>query len=130
MDAVAHTQLIEQGRPVSESLYELEAELIDQLVGQWYVELPRQRGSIEDLLVSTRLTDLNGEARRLLQASSAVRSSAPWRRQPARSSRSRTMATPMSAGATTAIAPTEPTTIRSSLTRDRASSAIHPMIEG
>ncbi|WP_162249376.1 PAS domain-containing sensor histidine kinase [Pseudolabrys sp. Root1462] len=71
MDAVAHTQLIEQGRPVSESLYELEAELIDQLVGQWYVELPRQRGSIEDLLVSTRLTDLNGEARRLLQASSA-----------------------------------------------------------
>lgn len=71
MDAVAHTQLIEQGRPVSESLYELEAELIDQLVGQWYVELPRQRGSIEDLLVSTRLIDLNGEARRLLQASSA-----------------------------------------------------------
>jgi len=79
MDAVAQTrsgiQFIEQERAFDASPDGPEAELADRLVGRWYVELPRSSKTeilqVEELLVGTSLIDLNGEARRLLQASSA-----------------------------------------------------------
>jgi signal transduction histidine kinase len=78
MDAVAGGfRAIEPERSVGANRNWLEPVLADQLVGRWCVELPSQRHpsakqlSIEELLVGTRLIDLNGEALRLMQAASA-----------------------------------------------------------
>lgn len=78
MDAIAHARrglpFIEQERAADAGSFGPEAELTDQLVGRWYVELPLPHVSrseilaVEELLVGTSLIDLNGEARRLLQA--------------------------------------------------------------
>lgn len=81
MDAVAHArnglQVMAPDSPVVASRHWLESIVADQLVGRWCVELPTQYRSsaghlsIEEFLVATKLIDLNGEALRLMQASSA-----------------------------------------------------------
>ena len=81
MDAFAHVregvQVIEPEGPVMASRHWIEPTLADQLVGRWCIELPHRYGAgakeltIEELLVGTRLVDLNDEARRLMQASPA-----------------------------------------------------------
>jgi signal transduction histidine kinase len=81
MDTVTHArdglQIIEPESPVFASRHWLESVIADQLVGRWCVELPNQfqssaeHLSIEELLVGTSLIDVNGEALRLMQASSA-----------------------------------------------------------
>jgi two-component system, LuxR family, sensor kinase FixL len=78
MDAVAGgVRVIELENSAVANRNWLEPVLADQLVGRWCVELPSRRPpsakqlSIEELLVGTRLIDLNAEAQRLIRASSA-----------------------------------------------------------
>ncbi|MCL8486246.1 PAS domain-containing sensor histidine kinase [Bradyrhizobium denitrificans] len=78
MDAVVQVRgrlLAASENSVAGSRDWLDPILAHQFVGRWCVELPNQpraeHFSIEELLVKTRLIDLNGEALRLMQVSSA-----------------------------------------------------------
>lgn len=78
MDAVVQVRgrlLAASENSVTGSRDWLDPILAHQFVGRWCVELPNQpraeHFSIEELLVKTRLIDLNGEALRLMQVSSA-----------------------------------------------------------